>query len=173
MNKHLFLIIGLLILALVNYDIYSKEQLLREGRTLLLELAPVDPRSLMQGDYMALNYKISQEWQKLRPYNPPDQGYLVLVLDEDNIGQLQGLDRGNLLEQNQLRIHYRVRKDRLLIGSNAFFFEEGSAERYSQAAYGELRVNESGDSLLVALRDKDLQLLGETTEDNTLNPAGE
>ncbi|XOT97907.1 GDYXXLXY domain-containing protein, partial [Alcaligenes pakistanensis] len=30
------------------------------GQTVLLELAPVDPRSLMQGDYMSLNFALSQ-----------------------------------------------------------------------------------------------------------------
>ncbi|MFX7329222.1 GDYXXLXY domain-containing protein, partial [Acinetobacter baumannii] len=34
----------------------QKEMLLKEGQLVLLPLAPVDPRSLMQGDYMALRY---------------------------------------------------------------------------------------------------------------------
>ena len=40
----------LLVLAAVNYSIYGKEEIVRSGETVYLELAPVDPRSLMQGD---------------------------------------------------------------------------------------------------------------------------
>ena len=41
----------LLILLAVNWSIYKQEQVLAQGKTVLLKLAPVDPRSLMQGDY--------------------------------------------------------------------------------------------------------------------------
>lgn len=34
---------------------------MREGDTLLLRLAPRDPRSLLQGDYMALRYAMAAE----------------------------------------------------------------------------------------------------------------
>ena len=48
---------GLLVaLVVINYGIAGREKILRDGRVLLLELAPVDPRSLMQGDYMTLSF---------------------------------------------------------------------------------------------------------------------
>lgn len=40
-------------LGVANGAIWQKEQLISTGRPIFLELAPVDPRSLMQGDYMA------------------------------------------------------------------------------------------------------------------------
>ena len=43
------------------------------------------------------------------------------------------------------------------LGTNAFFFHEGDAERYRDARYGEFRVNEDGEAMLVDLRDKDLR----------------
>ena len=46
----------LLLLGYLNWSIYQKEQTLRDGQLVLFELAPVDPRSLMQGDYMSLRY---------------------------------------------------------------------------------------------------------------------
>lgn len=46
----------LLALAVANHGIVQRERILTDGRVLLLELAPVDPRSLMQGDYMALEF---------------------------------------------------------------------------------------------------------------------
>ncbi len=44
----------LLVLVAFNYSVYTKEKTLEAGTLVLLELAPVDPRSLMQGDYMVL-----------------------------------------------------------------------------------------------------------------------
>ncbi|MFZ2755004.1 MAG: GDYXXLXY domain-containing protein [Lysobacteraceae bacterium] len=60
--KHwrLILLWGGLLLALVvvNHGIVQRERILSDGRVLLLELQPVDPRSLMQGDYMALRFAV-------------------------------------------------------------------------------------------------------------------
>lgn len=162
MNKHLFLIIGLAILVLVNFGIYSKEKLLEDGQPLLLKLAPVDPRSLMQGDYMVLNYEISRDWRKLHPDDPAIDGHLVLNLDENNVGSFAELYKDQALKNSQLRLRYRWRNGRLRLATDAYFFEEGSANEYSKASYGEFRVNEEGESLLIALRDEQLQPLGST-----------
>ncbi|MGL4713862.1 MAG: GDYXXLXY domain-containing protein, partial [Shewanella sp.] len=43
--------------------------------------------------------------------------------------------------------------------SNSFFFEEGQAEHFSAAKYGEFRVNLQGELLLVSLLDQKLQPL--------------
>ncbi|MGH1382602.1 MAG: GDYXXLXY domain-containing protein, partial [Shewanella xiamenensis] len=43
--------------------------------------------------------------------------------------------------------------------SNSFFFEEGQADHFSQAKYGEFRVSERGELLLVTLLDEQLQPL--------------
>ena len=50
-----------LVLGLAAWSVLGFETLLRQGRTVYLELAPVDPRSLMQGDYMALSYQLERE----------------------------------------------------------------------------------------------------------------
>ena len=67
MSKKIALISLVLILALVNWSIWSKEKLLADGRNVYLELAPVDPRSLMQGDYMALRFKLANAVYKALP----------------------------------------------------------------------------------------------------------
>jgi uncharacterized membrane-anchored protein len=50
-----------LVLVVVNASVLDKERLLASGTPVLLELAPVDPRSLIQGDYMELDYAISRQ----------------------------------------------------------------------------------------------------------------
>ena len=45
-----------LVLLFFAFSVVQKETLIGKGTEVLLRLAPVDPRSMMQGDYMALNY---------------------------------------------------------------------------------------------------------------------
>jgi len=46
----------ILVLGVANYDIWQKQQIVENGQQVLLKLRPVDPRSLMQGDFMRLRY---------------------------------------------------------------------------------------------------------------------
>lgn len=58
---------GLLVLAVVlpiatsQWQVHSYERTLESGKSVLLRLQPVDPRSLMQGDYMVISYEISSQ----------------------------------------------------------------------------------------------------------------
>ena len=50
-----------------------------------------------------------------------------------------------------------MRGDRVWLGTNAYFFEEGTGARYARARYGEFRVDpSSGEAVLVGLRDWEL-----------------
>ncbi len=76
--KRLIILLNLLLLlAFVNYAVVQKEEMLADGKLILLELAPVDPRSLLQGDYMRLGYKMAEG---VRPDSIPKRGYLVVRL---------------------------------------------------------------------------------------------
>jgi uncharacterized membrane-anchored protein len=65
MKTLLHIIISVLVLAVCNGLIWQKEKVLRDGKVMLLRLAPRDPRSLMQGDYMVLNYEAADRLQGL------------------------------------------------------------------------------------------------------------
>ena len=61
------LLVGVFVIALlgaVNYKVQQFEDVLATGKPVVLKIAPVDPRSLMQGDYMVLNYAILSEFQQ-------------------------------------------------------------------------------------------------------------
>ncbi len=164
------LLAGLLMLVLVNASIVKKETLLKEGRVVYLELAPVDPRSLMQGDYMALRFQVGNEIRtQLRKRDAADNtetpdetedGVIVAGLDEQRVGRFLRFDDQQPLAENEQRMRFRVRNGRVKFATNAFFFQEGTADTYSQARYGEFRVAKNGDLLLTGLRDKDLNKLG-------------
>ena len=154
----------LVVLGVVNYSIAAKERLLAHGRTVYLELAPVDPRSLMQGDYMALRFRIADDARgalaRMKPpvqnRLPPHDGRIVATLDGASVASFQRIDDGNPLAPNEIVLQYRVRNGEIKFATNAYFFEEGTAQRYEQARYGEFRLGADGELLLTGMRLKDL-----------------
>ena len=153
------IVIGMLlvILAVMNFSIVSKEQHLKQGDTVYLKLAPVDPRSLMQGDYMALRFDATNQLYSAlqsssnKTLKNTHDGQIVVSLDDNKVGTFQRIFQGKPLQENELRLNYRVRDDNIKFATNAFFFEEGTAELYEKARYGEFKVSEKGELLLNAM----------------------
>ena len=158
----------IIILGLVNWSIYEKEMLLQQGKIVYIELAPIDPRSLMQGDYMALRFGIGDQvyravqrstryrsWRD-NVYGPG--GYAVVNIDERNIGSFKELynKHGPALANDEILMRYRVRNRKVKFATNAFFFQEGQGSIYEPAKYGRFRVDAEGEPLLVGLHDEQL-----------------
>lgn len=166
-----------LVLGVANVAIVQKERILSDGQTVLLELAPVDPRSLMQGDYMSLNFALSQNLSALSWGLPKDvlakmdaQQWVVVAvqLDENKVAQLKGVyleqdgqerlwtEEGPVAEPSDvMRLRMRRHRSNWTPGTDAWFFAEGSADRFDAARYGEFAVVEGGQSLLRAMLDED------------------
>ena len=160
MRKTIVILAGLAILALVNVSIYSRERLLNEGSVVILQLAPIDPRSLMQGDYMALRFQVGNDIRARVAKDSPHDGYAVMTLDNRRVATFARIDNGSPLAANEARMRYRMRETQIKFATNAFFFQEGDARLYSAARYGEFRVDNDGESILTALRDEQLTVLG-------------
>lgn len=166
------IVLGTLILALglMNWSIAAKERHLADGAVVYLQLAPVDPRSLMQGDYMALSFDLSgkiyaalpkvEEQRRWRHDVNASDGAVVVVLDERRVASYVRLHHDEELSKGEMLLSYRVRGGAVKFATNAFFFQEGDAELYQPARFGEFRVDSSGELLLVSLVDKNLSLLG-------------
>jgi uncharacterized membrane-anchored protein len=161
------------VLALVNFSISGKERQLESGRLVYLELAPVDPRSLMQGDYMALRFRIANDAQPAmqRSDSPRRRGLfgrgnlasadgrIVAALDARSVASYRRLDDGRPPGADEILLRYRVREGALKFATNAFFFQEGTGKRYERARYGEFRVAADGEVLLTGLRGAELEPL--------------
>ena len=76
----------ILLLGYFNWSVYKKEQTLKDGQLILLQLAPVDPRSLMQGDYMRLSYKEASS--DLLDQQTAIRGYAILQIDSNQVGKI-------------------------------------------------------------------------------------
>lgn len=160
MRRALILLAGLAVLGFVNFGIYQRERLLTEGRIVLLKLSPVDPRSLMQGDYMRLNFEAADQafpWQ--RRGNLAD-GHVVVAMDGRGVGHFRRLADARPLAPGEVALRYRIRGGRPAFATDAYFFEEGQADALATAAYGEFRVGADGEMILTRLRDDRLRALG-------------
>ena len=150
LTRGLIVAATLLVLGAVNLGIAAKERIKRSGEVVLLALAPVDPRSLMQGDYMALRFALADQ------ITADESGFAPLTVDEHGVATL---DTAN--NPGALRIRYRIRANRVWLGTNAYFFEENRAGNFALARFGEFHVDRSsGEAVLTGLRDAQFRPLG-------------
>ena len=174
--KTVFSLITLIIvLTIANYTIIKYEDVLNNGKPIIVKLAPVDPRSLMQGDYMALNYEILTQFQQQfygdgeEQINASEEKrsvakvYALVKAGENNVANLcrvelspptnfTGCQEGVYLPINTTNSWSPT------LPSHSYFFAEGKGAYYAQAEYGEYRFK-GGKALLFRLLDKDLKPL--------------
>ena len=160
-------ILGLaLVLVVMTRNIIKYENHLATGDTVLLALAPIDPRGFMQGDYMTLSYALERDvFAALNKdpgsYPTNEEGYVIVALDQHNVGQLVRLaaNQSKNLASNEIAIYYRIRNGTMQLATNAFFFQEGHGEAFEAAEYGLFRVNDKGEPLLTNLVDDDFKVI--------------
>lgn len=151
---------ALAVLAVVNVAIFHKETLIAKGRPVFVELALVDPRSLMQGDYMQLAFQLPVV---ARANHEKTTGakrvHAVGTIDPRGILTLDHLADGAPLAAGEMAIELTPHGDSWMLATDAWHFKEGGAKRWSSARYGEFRVDASGRALLVGLRGPALEPL--------------
>lgn len=156
-----------LTLALVARTVTSNEATIAQGQDVYIELAPVDPLSLVQGYYMTLSMPVRRDastrlepawWRdRLAIFDRDDRrvGRFVRVLDTDE-------SAGDVaLEPDQVLLPVSWVGDRTVdVQPNSFLFEDGQAELFERARYGHFRALGDGRSVLIGLADAELQPLG-------------
>jgi len=116
-------------LAVVNAGIIQKQRLINSGDLVFLKLAPVDPRSLMQGDYMRLRFAIMNEAQSAKPAEIdnsipqlPNQG--IITVDSQNVGHWLGFYRGQSLQEHQYLLDLNWQHHRVGLFTDAYFLKK-------------------------------------------------
>ena len=127
--------------AALGWMVYDRLALVHSGREVVLEVIPVDPRSLFRGDYVILNYKVSTAENINVPdaLERNDQVYAVLTRDLDGVWTVTSLSREWPADTNadQLVMQARVqniigrqagtaRSVRLRYGIESYFIPEGT-----------------------------------------------
>lgn len=139
----------------------AAETIRSEGEVILFELAPVDPRELFLGDYMTLNYDLGFEGNSsaVEPFIPsePRTGVAVFKL-EDGVAKIARFEGLETLSDDERRVRYTVNDQRwmtsITIGGDRYYFQSGTAERFTDAAYGIFRIMPDGRALLSGLADE-------------------
>jgi uncharacterized membrane-anchored protein len=133
---------------------------------MLLELAPRDPRSILQGDYMVLRYSLARQ---INRKEVSEDGYVVVKLDQNNVASFVRKQQDDeKLQPNEHLLQYRIRNGVAKIATDAYFFQEQHGQYYRSARYGEVRVSDNGNAVLVGLRDAKFQVMKPVEEENTV-----
>ena len=178
MRKLTVCIILAVFFAGFGFSVVQREDLRANGTDMLLPLAPVDPRALLMGDYMTLEFAVNNDiMAELRRKHPdtrrdghdlPQSGVAVIakiplrnrsgkdVENPQNTAPAFGfvrLDDGTPLAPGELPLAFNVRSRRIVSAATAFYFQEGDASAYERAQFGRLKLDANGKTLLVTLCD--------------------
>ena len=103
-----------------------KETALRVGTEVVLQTVPVDPRSLLQGDYAILDYEIARLPQFMQDELPGEPVYVVLE-DEGDVWTATRYVGVRRLVEGEVFIQGRVdRKGHADFGIGTYFVPEGT-----------------------------------------------
>jgi uncharacterized membrane-anchored protein len=162
-KKIIVLAFFILVLSGLNYAIYDKNEIKKNGEIVYLKLRPVDPRSLMQGDYMALAYDLELKADKISEKNL--NNHMIIESDKNHVAQYVKVISDKELDDHKLSANQKIIKlafkyNQAQIKPNAFFFQEGHGRLYQNAQYGIFKFKDSDTYILDGLADENLKRLG-------------
>lgn len=149
---------AVLVFGLVNWDVRGKEQVIAHGQRILVPLVPVDPRSLMQGDYMDLRFDLPSAIQEgLEKINAP-VAYVNATVDAQGVASVKALvDGAKMPGPGEIILPLKQLKGRWVLVTDAYFFPEGQGGHFAKGRFGDFRVLPGGRALLVGLADDQKQ----------------
>lgn len=143
-----------LVFGLVNWDVARKEAVIAQGQPILVPLVPVDPRSIMQGDYMSLRFDLPYEVTQALDQQFAATAPVLACLDAQGQAQVLRLAQpGEAAGPGEILLPLKRLKGQWVLVSDAYFFPEGQGERFERARFGDFRVLPDGRALLVGLAD--------------------
>ena len=163
-NKLLPVVLALLSIVLFTTLILQHEKHLQQGRSIYVELQPVDPRSILQGDYMALDYDLKLHDMNQQQIRNQSKVVSYVYLDMKHRVLKTRLDEKDTAAESTQVVKLILKNpnnqlDSLYPAANSFLFAEGLEPCYAKAKYAHLRVQPSGQALLAGLVDARLQSL--------------
>lgn len=161
MKKILVFLNLVILLTLFSWSVY-KEESYQKMNTFYFATSPVDPRSLMQGDYMVLNYRVTDTALQFLRKDDKDmrKGYIRIKLNARKEAEFIRIDKKLLPSvDNEISIAFTRNYDGIDIGVNSFMFQEGEGNKYSRAAYGEVILLKNGKLRLKNLTDENFKVL--------------
>ncbi len=177
LQKILFIIVVLLQVGVLSFMIVNRVSLLEDGKKILLQCEPVDPRSLFSGDYVILRYKISNLPMELfteAKLLPKSREFIYVGLkpDEQNKFHIPGAvsQHPDKLRQSYTvvirgKVDYHSRFNAKTIpvkyGIEQYFVPQGKGkdiERKMADTSAEISVSENGEAAVskIFIKDKEV-----------------
>ncbi|WP_377888941.1 GDYXXLXY domain-containing protein [Alkalihalobacillus sp. R86527] len=156
-QKPLFLIVFIMV-TMITYQGFYDEWIVQNGSEIKLKLAPIDPRSMLQGDYVRLRYDISN-LDDTTDIQGRKKVKVVLVKNEEGYYEYSGYYQVG----GEWNKGYKPLKTDVFIkgilnsngsahyGIESFFIEEGSGEEYEAMNYAIVKVGSNGNAILTEL----------------------
>jgi uncharacterized membrane-anchored protein len=113
----------------------------------------------MQGDFMALRYALAGEVGRAANTAEISDGHAVIELNDQQVARFVRIYDDEALKPGEHLLQFRKRGETVRLASDAYFFEEDQSETFQSARYGELRVDDSGHTVLTGLRDDNFERL--------------
>lgn len=125
------IILALLQTAIIGYTIESHASILKSGTEVVLKTAPIDPRDLLRGDYVILNYEISSvPASTIVGGLPKEAGEQVLSVrlhkEPDGFWRIAESSFGSL----------EAKPDTVVLKSQPFQYYAGDSEQTFRVEYG-------------------------------------
>ncbi len=153
-------------LVFINRSVIALEAAFKDSRVIYLPLGPADPRSIIQGDYMILNFRetIFPPIESMTAL--PPNGEVFLKLDESDVAAFSRIARpGDQPATDEIRVDYVKTSDTSIrYCATEFFFQEGDAEAFGAARFAVVKVAGDGRARLAALADENRMLIDPGTK---------
>ncbi len=146
-TKLLFAVVALQMIGLVAFAAV-KQYAVATGTDVILQGTPVDPRSLMQGDYAILDYEIAGIPENVKAEFAVGDDVIVVLTKKDEVWEaIRYLDddrvpkgNGEVFVRGQLQSNGRID-----FGIGTYFVPEGTGLQIERAQDLKIRVSVSDD----------------------------
>ncbi len=160
-RKPLLIIIIVVQFLMIGGITFIKEQTLANGTDIKLKLEPVDPRSMLQGDYVQLRYTIS-DLPISKKVRSGKRIAVILRSKENGVYGYSGYyqyegkwNKSYVKKAGDVKIVGKTTYNGVEYGIEHFFVEEGTGFDLQQhIRYGHVKVAENGDALLLDVTKK-------------------
>jgi len=173
MKKILIVVNIVLLFVITGFSAQKEESYKKLDSYFYLELRPVDPRSLLQGDYMTLNTEFiyqnksydyyeeekkeeTEQERERRELAEAKKAYIAIRLDGNKVAKFVKLAKEKTDEKDLLFIAYKSNGYSVDINANSYLFQEGTGDKYENARYAKV-VLVDNKLRLIDLRDKDFK----------------
>ncbi len=141
-----FAVVALQMIGLVTFAAV-KQYVVATGTEVVLQGAPVDPRSLMQGDYAILDYEIAVMPDRYESFFEPGDDVIVVLTKRDQVWE--AVDylttdwaplRSDVFIRGEMQSNGRID-----FGIGTYFVPEGTGREIERAQDLKIRVSVSED----------------------------